>query len=64
MARQIAETCDLCGQYRAHAELITLHAAGEPVDVCHECQARPVADVLTAAQRIGRAQAEGPVLVT
>jgi len=51
MSREIAERCDLCGEYRRHDELVTVHALGEPVDVCAGCQGRPVADVLAAAQR-------------
>lgn len=52
MAREIAERCDLCGEFKAHADLVTVHATGEPVDVCTNCQARPVADLLAVARRL------------
>lgn len=62
MAKHMAESCDLCGEYRKHDDLVTVHALGEPVDVCTSCQAEPVGKVLaTASARSHEAQVEpGP----
>lgn len=49
MSREIAERCDLCGEYRTHNDLVTVHALGEPVDVCRDCQGQPVGKVLAVA---------------
>lgn len=58
MAKHMAESCDLCGEYRAHGDLVTVHALGEGVDVCTGCHGRPVADLLAAARRLGGGEAE------
>lgn len=60
MSREIAERCDLCGEYRAHGDLVTVHALGEPVDVCRDCQAQPVGKVLSVAHSLAAKNAEGP----
>jgi hypothetical protein len=46
MSREVAERCDLCRQFKPHADLVTVHVLGEPVDVCTECQALPVGNLL------------------
>lgn len=55
MSREIAERCDLCGEYRQHTDLVPVHVRGELVDVCSADLAEPISKVLAAAERLRQA---------
>jgi len=57
MATKVTKTethvCDMCGEERLKENLIKLSAGspGSSVDVCSDCQSRPISDLIAVAGR-------------